>query len=366
MSGKKFLADINMDGNKIGNVANPTQSGDVATFDWVNDIIDDQELVDISIESRVVSIITNDTVEIDSITEIIQVIESNEMALDSAISSIELQIQNISVLTGPTGATGNNGIQGPQGTTGPQGIPGPTGATGPNIVSSNSGNRNIIGTDGYIWSGSFNTTGISVGFTNSMIYNSPTSPGTSSITEDLTGAKLGVVQKIYHNHSTTPTFPDGWVKIGGEYVTSIMNIIFAEWISGSRVEYWVVNDAVSSFTTADVTDSLNKRYVTDAQLALIGNTSSITLSGLGGVPTTRNITINGVTQDLSTDRNFNTILSRQSDYVYPYHYSGTSVSGTLTSSIDWTIKRINFSNPGSPITQSATGSWVNRYNLVYS
>lgn len=33
MASKKFLADINMDGNKISNVANPTQSGDVATFD---------------------------------------------------------------------------------------------------------------------------------------------------------------------------------------------------------------------------------------------------------------------------------------------------------------------------------------------
>lgn len=47
MSSKKFLADINMDGNKISNVSNPTQSGDVATFDWVNDIIDDQELVEV-------------------------------------------------------------------------------------------------------------------------------------------------------------------------------------------------------------------------------------------------------------------------------------------------------------------------------
>ena len=67
MSGKKFLSDINMDGNKISNVANPTQSGDVATFDWVNDIIQSQDSVDVSIESRIVNIISNDTQEIDSI-----------------------------------------------------------------------------------------------------------------------------------------------------------------------------------------------------------------------------------------------------------------------------------------------------------
>lgn len=62
-------------------------------------------------------------------------------------------------------------------------------------------------------------------------------------------------------------------------------------------------------TTADIADSSNKRYVTDANLTVIGNTSGTntgdqTLSGLGGVPTARNITINGTTQDLSADRTF--------------------------------------------------------------
>ncbi len=225
MSSKKFLADINMDGNKIGNVANPTQSGDVATFDWVNDIIDDQELVDVSIESRVVSIITNDTVEIDSITEIIQVIESNEMALDSAISSIETQIQNISGPTGPSGATGPQGIQGPSGATGPQGIQGPigdTGSTGPQATSES-------------------TTGTVINFTSLKIWNTPSSPATGNITVDLTGAQLGYIQKIYHNNSSSPTFPSGWVRLGtNTYTTSTLNIIYAEWVSGTRVEYWIV------------------------------------------------------------------------------------------------------------------------------
>ena len=66
-------------------------------------------------------------------------------------------------------------------------------------------------------------------------------------------------------------------------------------------------------TTADIADSSNKRYVTDANLTVIGNTSGTntgdqTLSGLGGVPTTRNITINGTTQDLSADRTFSAVM----------------------------------------------------------
>jgi hypothetical protein len=55
---------------------------------------------------------------------------------------------------------------------------------------------------------------------------------------------------------------------------------------------------------------------------------------------------------------------RRSDYVYPYQYSGTAPVGTLDSGT-WTIKRIDFTTPGSPITQQATGAWTNRYSLTY-
>jgi hypothetical protein len=55
---------------------------------------------------------------------------------------------------------------------------------------------------------------------------------------------------------------------------------------------------------------------------------------------------------------------RRSDYVYPYQYSGTAPVGTLNIGT-WTIKRINFTTPGSPITQQATGAWTNRYSLTY-
>lgn len=85
------------------------------------------------------------------------------------------------------------------------------------------------------------STGVVVSFSASYIYNSPTSAGTGSITDNLTGAKLGIIQKIYHNSGSSPTLPAGWVKLGiGEYVPSTLNIIYAEWVSGSRVEYWIV------------------------------------------------------------------------------------------------------------------------------
>jgi hypothetical protein len=57
---------------------------------------------------------------------------------------------------------------------------------------------------------------------------------------------------------------------------------------------------------------------------------------------------------------------RRSDFVNPYQYSGTAVVGTAESSATWTIKRINFTTPGSPITQTAVGSWTNRLSLIYT
>jgi hypothetical protein len=84
------------------------------------------------------------------------------------------------------------------------------------------------------------TTGSVISFIVPQVYNSVASPSTSNITDSLTSAKIGLVQKIYHNHTVAPTFPAGWVKMGtATYTTSTLNVIFAEWVSSTRVEYWI-------------------------------------------------------------------------------------------------------------------------------
>lgn len=84
------------------------------------------------------------------------------------------------------------------------------------------------------------TTGAVIAFSNPQVYNSIASPSSSNLTDNLTGARIGVVQKIYHNAGTAPTVPAGWVKRGtGSYVTSTLNIIYAEWSVGTTVEYWI-------------------------------------------------------------------------------------------------------------------------------
>ena len=84
------------------------------------------------------------------------------------------------------------------------------------------------------------TTGTVVSFTSNQVYNEWDTPGTGNITNDLTGAKTGIVQKIYHNNSVAPSVPATWVAVSnGVYVPNILNIIYAEWVKGTRVEYWI-------------------------------------------------------------------------------------------------------------------------------
>ena len=87
-------------------------------------------------------------------------------------------------------------------------------------------------------------TGNQIDFSLPKIFNLPTSPGSGNITDDLDNAKIGIVQKIYHQKGTVPTFPAGWVLIGtGTYSTTLLNIIYAEWVTETRVEYWIINTA---------------------------------------------------------------------------------------------------------------------------
>ena len=60
-------------------------------------------------------------------------------------------------------------------------------------------------------------------------------------------------------------------------------------------------------TTADIADSSNKRYVTDADLTKLSNTSGTntgdqTLGGLGGVPTSRTVNGHALTDDISVTK----------------------------------------------------------------
>jgi hypothetical protein len=91
--------------------------------------------------------------------------------------------------------------------------------------------------------GATSATTTTINFTGQTIYYNSTSPATGNITQNLSSASLGLIQKIYHNDTVEPTYPVGWVLMGDAiYFTSTLNIIYAEWAGGSRVEYWYVQE----------------------------------------------------------------------------------------------------------------------------
>ena len=173
---------------------------------------------------------------------------SSENGFISNSSNASIIGSQYSVLSGVTGSTiiGGNNITGTDNDTvyvpklniGTLG----GGASINNLGIDVNGNV-VVGTAGGGTPEATTATTTTINFTGQTIYYNAGSPATGNITQDLTGAKLGLIQKIYHNDATEPTYPGMWVLMGDAiYFTSQLNIIYAEWAGGSRVEYWYVQE----------------------------------------------------------------------------------------------------------------------------
>lgn len=82
--------------------------------------------------------------------------------------------------------------------------------------------------------------GTVISFESEHIYNLPYDPPSDEITNNLANARIGIIQKIYHRNNVELKVPEEWILISGEYIPGQLNIIYAEWVSGTRVEYWVI------------------------------------------------------------------------------------------------------------------------------
>jgi len=86
-------------------------------------------------------------------------------------------------------------------------------------------------------------TGTNVAYDRS-VYNARSTPGQGNITESSSAGSLGVVNKLYHDDTTEPSYPASWIHVGDSvYVTDVLNIIYFEWVSSSEVEYWIAQDS---------------------------------------------------------------------------------------------------------------------------
>ena len=84
-------------------------------------------------------------------------------------------------------------------------------------------------------------TGLTIHFSGKTVFNLPTSPASGNISGDTTNAKFGMIQKIYHQSAVEPTFPATWNLVGeGVYFTNELNIIYAEYVTNTWIEYWII------------------------------------------------------------------------------------------------------------------------------
>ena len=105
-----------------------------------------------------------------------------------------------------------------------------------NTSGTNTGDQNLSGLQPYAVATPF----LPITFDVPRIYFNNISPTSADITDSNTGAKIGVIQKIYHTKSTIPTFPATWTRLGTtQYAINTLNIIYCEYVSITRVEYWI-------------------------------------------------------------------------------------------------------------------------------
>jgi hypothetical protein len=87
------------------------------------------------------------------------------------------------------------------------------------------------------------SSGVEISFDVPRAYNTASSPGSGDITDDTTNARSGVIQKIYHQDSVSPVVPGHWITLSGAYSLNDLNIIYAEYVSDTRVEIWITQEA---------------------------------------------------------------------------------------------------------------------------
>ena len=89
-----------------------------------------------------------------------------------------------------------------------------------------------------------------ISFDWNYIYGSASSPLSGALILNNTNARIGYIQKIYHDDSTAPSFPASFKVQGtGEYLENagaerLVNTIFVEWSSSTRQVYWITQEEI--------------------------------------------------------------------------------------------------------------------------
>ena len=190
----------------------------------------------------------------------------------------------------------------------------------------------------------------------------------------ITLTSLSAGTGITYNNTTgviTNSAPDQTVSLANGAGISVTGTYPSFTIASTITQYTdALARAAISLTTTGTSGASTYNNTTG-----VLNVPTYTLAGLGGVPTTRNITINGLTQDLSADRTW-TITAGISSVSGTSPISVSTVSGAATVSIatanttttgaltstDWNT----FNGKQNALTNPVTGTGNNNYIAKFS
>jgi hypothetical protein len=216
------------------------------------------------------------------------------------------------------------------------------GNLGLGILTPNTGLDIYNGTSAFLWlhtanSGITGTDGVRLALFSTNAANLRNYEGAFSITAEGDFSIITIGAENFRVNSADGSIYQS--KVANALLKSVSGVITA---AVANTDYQSPISLTTSGSSGAATFSSN-----------ILNVPNYTLSGLGGVPSTRTITINGTSQDLSADRTYNvgTITGSGAATEIPYFSTSTALTSEAAFNYDASLNRlgVNTTNPNATI-----------------
>jgi hypothetical protein len=216
------------------------------------------------------------------------------------------------------------------------------GNLGLGILTPNTGLDIYNGTSAYLWlhtanSGITGTDGVRLALFSTNAANLRNYEGAFSITAEGDFSIITIGAENFRVNSADGSIYQS--KVANAMLKSVSGVITA---AVANTDYQSPISLTTSGSSGAATFSSNTL-----------NVPNYTLSGLGGVPSTRTITINGTSQDLSADRTYNvgTITGSGGATEIPYFSTSTALTSEAAFNYDASLNRlgVNTTNPNATI-----------------
>jgi hypothetical protein len=229
------------------------------------------------------------------------------------------------------------------------------GNLGVNILNPNTGLDIYNGTSAFLWlhtanSGITGTDGVRLALFSTNAANLRNYEGAFSITAEGDFSIITIGAENFRVNSADGSIYQS--KVANAMLKSVSGVITA---AVANTDYQSPISLTTSGSSGAATFSSN-----------ILNVPNYTLSGLGGVPSTRTITINGTSQDLSADRTYNvgTITGSGGATEIPYFSTSTALTSEAAFNYDASLNRLGVNTSVPNATIGADAALDSGYGLL--